>query len=105
MTEGIKRIAKDTGVRLISKNGNPPICLTPLGDLHHDSGTCRIGDDPNTSVANQYGQIHGISGLYVADNSVLPYIGAENLTLTTVAFAIRAADHIIKQGGKQPKTK
>jgi choline dehydrogenase-like flavoprotein len=99
MTEGIKRIAKATGVRLVTKNGKPPICLTPLGDLHHDSGTCRIGDDPNTSVANPYGQIHGVSGLYVADNSVLPYIGAENQTLTTIALAIRTADHIARQGG------
>lgn len=105
MTEGIKRIAKDTGVRLVTKNGRPPICLTPLGDLHHDSGTCRIGDDPNTSVANPYGQIHGVSGLYVADNSALPYIGAENQTLTTVALAIRTADHIVRQGGVQVKTK
>ena len=105
MAEGIKHIAKDTGVRLISENGKPPICLTPLGDLHHDSGTCRIGDDPNTSVANQYGQIQGVSGLYVADNSALPYIGAENQTLTTIALAIRTADHIIRQAGMQPKTK
>lgn len=105
MTEGIKRLAKDAGVRLITKNGKPPICMTPLGDLHHDSGTCRIGDDPNTSVANQYGQIHGVSGLYVADNSALPYIGAENQTLTTIALAIRTADHIIRQEGAQPKVK
>lgn len=103
MTEGIKRIAKDTGVRLVTRNGRPPICMTPVGDLHHDSGTCRIGDDPNTSVANQYGQIHGVSGLYVADNSALPYIGAENQTLTTIALAIRTADHIVRLGGVQPK--
>lgn len=105
MTEGIKRIAKDTGIRLVTKNGRPPTCLTPLGDLHHDSGTCRIGDDPNTSVANSYGQIHGVSNLYVADNSALPYIGAENQTLTTIALAIRTADHIAREGGVQVTTK
>lgn len=94
ITEGIKKIASNAGIRLVSENGRPPICLTPLGDLHHDSGTCRIGDDPSTSVADQYGQIRGVSGLYVADNSALPYIGAENQTLTTIALAIRTADHI-----------
>ncbi|MFC5471336.1 GMC oxidoreductase [Cohnella suwonensis] len=94
MTKGIKSIAANAGIRLVSENGRPAICLTPLGDLHHDSGTCRIGDDPTTSVADQNGQIRGVSGLYVADNSALPYIGAENQTLTTIALAIRTADHI-----------
>ncbi len=97
MTEGIRSIAVSAGIRLTSENGRPPICLTPLGDLHHDSGTCRIGDDPSTSVADQYGQIRGVSGLYVADNSALPYIGAENQTLTTIALAIRTADHISRE--------
>nr|WP_223192547.1 GMC family oxidoreductase [Paenibacillus sedimenti] len=105
MSEGIKRIAKDSGIRLVSRNGKPPICLTPLGDLHHDSGTCRIGDDPSTSVADPNGQIRGVSGLYVADNSALPYIGAENQTLSTIALAIRTADHIVRQHGGMLKTK
>lgn len=97
MSDGIRRIAANAGIRLVSQNNRPPICLTPLGDLHHDAGTCRIGDDPSTSVADQYGQIHGISGLYVADNSALPDTGAENQTLTTIALAIRTADHIARR--------
>ncbi|MGF7031812.1 choline dehydrogenase-like flavoprotein [Paenibacillus mucilaginosus] len=99
MTEGIKRIAADAGIRLASRDGRPPICLTPFGDLHHDSGTCRIGDDPRTSAAGPYGNIHGVAGLYAADNSVLPSIGAENNTLATIAQAIRTADHIARQQG------
>ncbi|OXM83837.1 GMC oxidoreductase [Paenibacillus rigui] len=99
MEAGIRRIAADAGIRLVSRNGNPPICLTPFGDLHHDSGTCRIGNDPNTSAANPYGNIHGVSGLYAADNSVLPFIGAENNTLTTIAQALRTADHIVREHG------
>ncbi|UUZ82774.1 hypothetical protein LJK88_01665 [Paenibacillus sp. P26] len=77
----------------------------PFGDLHHDSGTCRIGSDPASSAADPYGNIHGVRGLYAADNSVLPYIGAENVTLTTIAQAIRTADHIVRQarGGRSCK--
>ncbi|KRE46423.1 2-keto-gluconate dehydrogenase [Paenibacillus sp. Soil522] len=97
MSDGIRRIAASAGIRLNSEGGRPPICLTPLGDLHHDAGSCRIGDDPAVSVADQYGQIHGISGLYVADNSALPDTGAENQTLTTIALAIRTADHIARR--------
>jgi choline dehydrogenase-like flavoprotein len=95
MEEGIKQIASSAGIKLISRDGRPAICLMPRGDLHHDSGTCRIGDDPLTSAADQHGQIRGVSGLYVADNSALPSIGCENPTLTTVALSIRTADHIV----------
>ncbi|CAM3992080.1 GMC oxidoreductase [Paenibacillus alkaliterrae] len=64
------------------------------GRDYHEAGTCRMGDDPATSATNRFGQIHNVSGLYVADNSVLPSTGAANPTLTTVAMAIRTADHI-----------
>nr|WP_245975822.1 GMC oxidoreductase [Paenibacillus prosopidis] len=42
-------------------------------------------------------QIHGVPGLYVADNSIFPVMGAANPTLAMVALAIRTADHIIRQ--------
>jgi choline dehydrogenase-like flavoprotein len=99
MAEGIQQIASVTGITLVSVDGRPPICLTPSGDLHHDSGTCRIGNDPATSAADSYGQIRGITGLFVADNSALPLIGSENPTLTTVALAIRTADYIARMSG------
>lgn len=73
-----------------------PILLTPGLD-NHEAGTCRMGDNPATSATNRYGQIHGVPGLYVADNSVLPLTGAANPTLTTVALAIRTADYIVSQ--------
>jgi choline dehydrogenase-like flavoprotein len=93
----VEQVASFSGITMNSKLPQPSICLMPPGDLNHDSGTCRMGDDPSTSAVNRYGQIHGIKGLYVADNSVFPSIGAANLTLSTVALAIRTADYIIRQ--------
>ncbi|GKU85165.1 GMC oxidoreductase [Niallia sp. NCCP-28] len=84
---------------LISQGDSPPISLMPPGNDYHESGTCRMGDDPLTSATNRFGQIHGIPGLYVADNSVLPSIGAANPTLTTISLAIRTADYILQQLG------
>ncbi|MBD0384658.1 GMC family oxidoreductase N-terminal domain-containing protein [Paenibacillus sp. WST5] len=100
IAEGIRRVSEITGIRLTPLNERPTICLTPAGDLHHDSGTCRIGNDPLTSAADQYGEIRGVTGLFVADNSALPFIGAENPTLTTVALAIRTADYIARTRGR-----
>ncbi|WP_138754508.1 GMC oxidoreductase [Paenibacillus sinopodophylli] len=34
-----------------------------------------MGVDPSTSVTNPSGQVHGIVGLYVADNSVISTSG------------------------------
>ena len=63
----------------------------------HESSTCRMGDDPNASATNRHGQIHGVQGLYVADNSVLPSLTAAGPVLSNSALAIRLADHIVRQ--------
>ncbi len=82
---------------VLGASKEPEICLSPPGSDFHTMGTCRMGDDPATSTTNRYGQVHGITGLYVADNSVLPNTGAANPTLTTAALAIRTADYIVQQ--------
>lgn len=95
MTVDMRKVLTTIGAAPVSVDGQPELCLRPPGEDNHESGTCRIGDDPDTSAADRYGQIHGISGLYVADNSMLPYLGT-NPTLTTTALAIRTADYIIR---------
>ncbi|MEK8128815.1 GMC oxidoreductase [Paenibacillus filicis] len=90
--ESVKHIVQVLGVTL-----KAPICVLYPGRARHFSGTCRIGTDPQTAAANPYGEIFGVSGLFVADNSALPSISAANPTLSTVALAIRTADHIIRQ--------
>ncbi|HWU26948.1 MAG TPA: GMC family oxidoreductase [Rhizomicrobium sp.] len=63
-------------------------------DLWHSVGTARMGSDPADSVTDANGKVHGVDGLYVADQSVLPSAGAVNTTLTTIAVALRLGDHI-----------
>jgi choline dehydrogenase-like flavoprotein len=70
------------------------ICLRPPGLDFHEMGTCRMGNDPETSVTNKYGQVHHISGLFVADNSVMRYSGGANPTFTMMALAFQTADYI-----------
>lgn len=97
MYDGIQRASSAMQLQLATIDGSLAICLMPPGADNHDFGTCRMGDDPLTSATNRYGQIHGVAGLYIADNSVLPSIGASNPTLSTVALAIRTADYLVKQ--------
>ncbi|NOU90600.1 GMC family oxidoreductase [Paenibacillus sp. LMG 31460] len=92
MHDSIIEYASAAGLSLDS-----PPQLTPPGNDNHEAGTCRMGDNPATSVTNRFGQVHGIAGLYIADNSILNLTSPANPTLTTVALAIRTADHIVAQ--------
>lgn len=57
-------------------------------------GTCRAGDDPQTSVLNEYCQSHQVSNLFVVDGSFMPTSGGAPPTLTILANSLRVADHI-----------
>jgi choline dehydrogenase-like flavoprotein len=96
MYAAMQRAAERMQVDIAALDGTPAICFFTPGTDYHESGTCRMGVDPDTSATNRYGEIHGVSGLFIADNSVLPTIGAANPTLSTVALAIRTADHIVR---------
>ena len=60
----------------------------------HMMGTTRMGNDPDNSVTDAWGRVHGIENLYVAGSSLFPAAAAANPTLTIVALALRLADHI-----------
>jgi choline dehydrogenase-like flavoprotein len=62
--------------------------------LWHQVGTARMGADPATSVVDPTCQVHGITGLFVVDASVMPTAGAVNTGLTIIALALRAGDFI-----------
>jgi choline dehydrogenase-like flavoprotein len=66
-------------------------------DLWHEVGTARFGHDPMTSVTDVDCQVHGISGLYVVDASVLPTAGTVNTGLTIIALALRTGDAILRR--------
>lgn len=93
--DGIRRSAKAMGVTLDESS----LVLRPPGADMHEASTCRMGDDPNTSATNRHGQIHGVQGLFIADNSVLPTLTAAGAVISSTALAIRTADHIVRQSG------
>ncbi|MGW8180903.1 MAG: GMC family oxidoreductase, partial [bacterium] len=61
----------------------------------HPLGTCRMGNDPDTSVVDRWGACHSVKGLYICDGSVFPTSGAVNPACTIQALAARTADHLI----------
>jgi choline dehydrogenase-like flavoprotein len=63
----------------------------------HQAGTCRMGNDPQTSVTDQYCRIHDMDNVYVIDGSVHCNNGGFNPALTILAIAYRASEHIAQQ--------
>jgi len=61
-----------------------------LRTYSHQVGTCRIGTDEMAVVDTDL-RVHGISGLRVADASVMPSIVSANTIATVYAIAERAA--------------
>ncbi len=64
--------------------------------LAHACGTCRMGENPGTSVVDPKGKVHGIKNLFVSDASVFPTSGRANPALTIAANSLRLANFILK---------
>jgi len=64
-----------------------------VGSYWHPAGTCRMGHDP-AAVVDPDLRVHGLTGLRVADASVMPTIPNAHPNATVLAIAERAADLI-----------
>jgi choline dehydrogenase-like flavoprotein len=60
----------------------------------HLLGTCRMGNDPKTSVINRDHRTHDVKNLFLCDGSSLVTSGRGQPTMTIEALAFRAADRI-----------
>lgn len=61
----------------------------------HVFGTCRMGEDRQTSVTNAFGRCHDYENLWIADASLFPGSGGgESPALTISALALRQAAHL-----------
>jgi choline dehydrogenase-like flavoprotein len=70
-----------------------------VGDLSfsaHLMGTCRMGNDPRTSVVNKYHRTHDVRNLFLIDGSSFVTCARQQPTMTIAALAYRAADYIVR---------
>jgi choline dehydrogenase-like flavoprotein len=65
----------------------------------HLLGTCRMGDDPQSSVVDRWGRTHDVPNLFIVDGSLMVTSAAVNPTSTIQALALRTADYIKQRRG------
>jgi choline dehydrogenase-like flavoprotein len=65
----------------------------------HQMGSCRMGDDPQTSVAGPWGELHDIKGVWIGDASAFPTSSGTNPMVSIMALAHRTAEAIAEDAG------
>jgi len=69
--------------------------IAPGGSIIHEVGGAIMGADAASSVTNQWCQAWDVQNLFVTDGAVFASNADKNPTLTIMALAWRAADHIL----------
>jgi choline dehydrogenase-like flavoprotein len=71
--------------------------IAPGGSIIHEVGGAIMGSKPATSVTNQWCQTWDVKNLFITDGAVFASNADKNPTLTIMALAWRAADHILER--------
>ena len=71
--------------------------MLPEGWSIHELGTARMGNDPKTSVLNQFEQAHDVKNLFVVDGSSFVNASCQNPTWTIMALCWRSCDYLADQ--------
>ena len=64
----------------------------------HQMGSCRLGTDPETSVADGRGELHDTKGVWIGDGSAFPTAPGVNPMISIMSLAHRTAENMIAAG-------
>src|SRR5437667_337779 len=91
------RFLQDRAIEILEAAGARRTWRQPVQETNlaaHLLGTCRMGDDPRTSVVDRYHRAHDVRNLFICDGSSLITGGRGQPTATIQALAYRAGEHI-----------
>jgi choline dehydrogenase-like flavoprotein len=91
------RFLRDRGAEILEAAGALKVTKAPVNPQTasvHMLGTCRMGNDPATSVVDRYHRAHDVPNLFVCDGSSFVTSGRGQPTMTIQALAFRAGEHI-----------
>jgi len=71
-----------------------PDPIQPQTNSVHLLGTCRMGNDPKTSVVDRFNRTHDVKNLFICDGSSLVTSTRGQPTMTIMALAFRAGENI-----------
>ena len=96
MQHTFKDIIESMGGRVTSPvHDNGADAIKAPGEIIHEVGGARMGEDPQTSVLNEFCQAWELPNLYVTDGAGFVSNADKNPTLSIMAVAWRACDHLV----------
>jgi choline dehydrogenase-like flavoprotein len=90
---------RQKSIEILQAAGATRVWSSPVNDSRggaHNRGTCRMGNDPKTSVVDKYHRAHDVPNLFIVDGSNLVTGGRNHPTMTIQALAFRAAEFLVK---------
>lgn len=74
---------------------------SPPGSDIHEMGGVRMGHDSETSLLNEWNQLHQCKNVFVTDGACMTSTGTQNPTLTFMALTARAANYAVDEMKKR----
>jgi len=75
--------------------------LAKPGEIIHEAGTVRMGNDAKKSALNKWSQAHDCKNLFCVDGGQFVSQADKNITWTILALSMRASEYIIDEMKKQ----
>lgn len=98
MRETFREILEAAGGVVTTNTAHDPTGgMTKGGEVIHEVGVTRMGNDPRTSVLNSHCQAWDCKNLFVADGGPFVTNSDKNPTLTISALSWRTADFIVEE--------
>ncbi len=104
MQETFKEIMHNMGAIITWGGDNGPennYGLHQPGNIIHEAGTVRMGNDPKHFALNKWSQAHDCKNIFCVDGGQFTSQADKNITLTILALSMRASEYIIDQMKKQ----
>jgi choline dehydrogenase-like flavoprotein len=102
MQETFQEIIRTAGGKVTSSAGaDENWGISRGGEIIHEVGAARMGDNPKTSVLNQHCQAWDCKNLFVTDAAPFVSNADKNPTLTITALGWRTSDYIVDQVKKR----
>jgi choline dehydrogenase-like flavoprotein len=67
------------------------------GNIIHEAGTVRMGNDPKSSPLNKWSQAHECKNLFCVDGGPFVSQADKNITWTILALSMRTSEYIVDQ--------
>ncbi|MGA8671495.1 MAG: GMC oxidoreductase, partial [Terracidiphilus sp.] len=97
---GTRRHPKPQGMAKNPDMQQPVGKISQGGEIIHELGTVRMGNDAKASVLSAHCQAHDVKNLFVADAAPFVSNPDKNPTLTIMALAWRTSDYLLEQAKK-----